>query len=539
MSHVEHHEFNLSHYLHSSKIKTERSFEFKDRDIGLLPFLADKSIDLKDSGIDKEKSENAYLVLRISKTKKAFYPVYSKMVRGLKKKVMGRKLGEWKTKPPSNHMPQGFLNTRGAREALYRFVEDQKLLSGDSERFNQLSIRDYVEGGYYTADRKVKPLKNGKFSVPHADTIKTILKRFPDIIDRKIGDVSEKWILEIKTEWENKKLTTGTMRGYYSTLNSLFNICVKKGYILNNPIDNHYYLFPHNDVNPQKNTYDWDYFEIVDFIFSAAFDDYFPQPRAANQAGKIIIATAIVAGVRPIEARRNFTENFDVENQTLFIPKSMESKTKTGRSMAIPHQPFWDAVSAYKSKLATNATFMFPSNNSKTGYVSESTYRYHWEAVRIKFNLSGSDLLYHNRHTFSTNLRQTPGGEGLHASMIGDNERTANKFYGGNTNMHAEKVAASMYENSRKTVKATSDDNVDADLTVANESVTRDDVVDATSLGMPDTVKTLFETYKNGKSLPGIGKMYKQQWDKFVSIVRQMSENNMIDDAEVWLMLQD
>lgn len=402
------------------------------------------------------------------------------MVRGLKKKVMGPKLGEWKTKPPSNYMPKDFLNTRSAREALYRFVEDQKLLSGDSEKFNQLSIRSYVEGGYYVEDRKIKPLKNGKFSVPEEGTIKTILNRFPAVIDRKIGDVSEEWIFEIKADWEKQGLTTGTMRGYYSTLNSLFNICVKKGYILHNPLDIYYYLFPHNDVNPQKNTYDWDYFEIVDFIFSAAFDDYFPQPRAANQAGKIIIATAIVAGVRPIEARRDFVENFDVENQTLYIPKAMQKKTKIGRKIAIPHDQFWDAISAYKSTLATNATFMFPSNNSKTGYVSESAYRYHWEAVRLKFNLSGSDLLYHNRHTFSTNLRQTPGGEGLHASMIGDNERTANKFYGGNTNMHAEKVAASMYENSRKTVKAIPDDNVDAVLTVANESATRDDVVDAT-----------------------------------------------------------
>ena len=86
MSHVEHHEFNLSHYLHSSKITTKRSFEFKDRDIGKLPFLADTSIDLKDTGVDKEKSENADLVLRIGKTKKVFYPVYSKIVRGLKKK---------------------------------------------------------------------------------------------------------------------------------------------------------------------------------------------------------------------------------------------------------------------------------------------------------------------------------------------------------------------------------------------------------------------------------------------------------------------
>ena len=452
---------------------------------------------------------------------------------------MGRKLGEWKTKPSSNHMPQGFLNTRGAREALYRFVEEQKLLSGDSEKFNQLSIRNYVEGGYYTTDRKVKPLKNGKFSVPYAGTLKTILKRFPGVIDRKIGDVSEEWIFDIKAGWEKQGLTTGTMRGYYSTLNSLFNICVTKGYILNNPIDNHYYLFPQNEVNPQKNTYDWDYFEIVDFIFSAAFDDYFPQPRAANQAGKIIIITAIVAGIRPIEARRNFVENFDVENQTLYIPKAMQSKTKTGRAMSIPHQPFWDAVLAYKSTLATNATFMFPSNNSKSGYVSESKYRYHWEAVRRKFDLTEDDLLYHNRHTFSTNLRQTPGGEGLHASMIGDTDRTTNRFYVGNTNRHAENVVASMYENSRGSAKPMPDENTDADLLGVNESNTRNDVVDATSVGMPEVIKNLFETYRNGKSFPEEGKMYQQQWDKFVSIVRQMSENNMIDDAEVWLMLQD
>lgn len=74
MSHVERHEFNLSHFLRRSKIKAKRSFEFKDRDIGLLPSMSDKSIDLKDAGIDKEKSENADLVLRISKTKKHFIP---------------------------------------------------------------------------------------------------------------------------------------------------------------------------------------------------------------------------------------------------------------------------------------------------------------------------------------------------------------------------------------------------------------------------------------------------------------------------------
>ena len=50
MGNVERDKFDLAKYLAKSKrIATARSFEFKNKDIGNLPFITDKPIDLKDT----------------------------------------------------------------------------------------------------------------------------------------------------------------------------------------------------------------------------------------------------------------------------------------------------------------------------------------------------------------------------------------------------------------------------------------------------------------------------------------------------------
>lgn len=515
--------FKIHNYIEAYKVAGNRKFRFSDADIKKLPLIYG-IIDLRDSGLEDEDAEGAQLVLRLSKTKKAFYPV----INGR----MGTKLGDWMTKPKSNHMPKGFFNTSGARKELYKRVKQAKLLSRDAEHVSKLTIKEYAES-LYSQDRERKPLKNGKFFVPTDQTLSIITNMFPKFINKKIRDVSEKWPFEFKQEWEKRGITSSTMRRYYSAINGMINICVSMRYIENNPLDNHYYLFPENDRDKEINIYDWDYFEVIDFIFSNQFDEYYPKPRAANPEGKIIIATCIVAGIRPIEARRNFAENYDEKSRVLWIPAGLQRKTKTGRRMILPHDQFWNAVSSYKNDVLTNndEPLMFPSNNTKTGYISESKYRFHWEAVRRRFDLNEDDLLYHNRHTFSTKVRETPGGKGLHASVIGDSVETTDKFYGGNTSKNAEKVIRQMYEDSKKsTIKATVTPMVAGETNI---------IVDATSVGMPDSVKNLFETYKNGKPLPAPDKMYKEQWDKFVSIVKQISESKTLEGADMWLLLQD
>ncbi|MFC1234382.1 phage integrase SAM-like domain-containing protein [Vibrio sp. F74] len=549
-------EFDLANYLPVKKVtfngvsateakitnrKAERKFNFTDNYIKNLPQLSEGGpIDLRDIGIDEEKSEGAKLVLRISKSKKTFYPILPKFYKGYKKGLMGQKLGEWMQKPDSNHFPKGFMNTKLARKALYTLVEEQHKLSRESHVFKKMTIREYLENGYYAADRERKPMKNHHFNPPTDDTIRNLLNQFPNHIDRKIGDIEETWVFELKTLWAKQGLTTGTMRGYYSKFNSMFNICHSMGYIIKNPIDNHYFLFPKNPApSPQEldnKVFRWDIHGVISFIFSDEFNETYKElrPRDPNAMGKIIIASCVLAGIRPIEARRNWACNFDVEKQTLFIPLGLQNKTKNGRLVQIPHDLFWSEVNKYKETLSDPNGFMFPSNTSLEGYASVSIYRYHWAALRQKFQLPESAFLYHNRHTLATLLKNTPGSEYLSATTLGDNEATANKYYASNDGDKAKLAMKNIYDST----SFSKNENLDEFNSKELDSLDTE-IVPADIEAIPSPLKPLYHLFINGKVLPGEGQMYRSQWSKFVSFVRHQHENESLgSEVTSWLFIQ-
>ncbi|MDG3088810.1 hypothetical protein P7F88_23195 [Vibrio hannami] len=549
-------EFDLGDYLPSHKViykdadrttaimlqqKAERKFNFKDSDIKKLPLLTEGSIDLRDTGVDSELAEGATLILRITKTKKAFYPILTKYYKGHKKGIMGSKIGDWVQKPNSSHFPTGSTNTRKAREALYALVEEQKLLSRESHTFRKMTIRSYIEGGYYTADRERKPMKNSHFNPPTDDTIRALLNQFPDHLDRKIGDVEELWVYDLKAAWQARGVSTGTMRGYYAMFNSLFNICHSMGYLTKNPIDNHYYLFPRNpEPTPQeleKKVFNWNIHDVVEFIFSDEFDVRYREqkPRSANPMGKIIVASCVLAGIRPIEARRNLASNYDVSKETIVIPAGVQNKTKTGRLVQVPHDIFWNEVKKYKKTLSDQSGFMFPSNASKDGYVSQSVYRYHWTTLRQKFGLDDDAFLYHNRHTLASRLKTVSGGSQLSATTLGDNESTANRFYAANSSEHAKGMMQAVYDSSTKAVEPT-ETNLRISSAVSEDAKATVNVELST---LPKAVRPLFNQFLNGKVLPDNGGLFAEQWQKFVSVVRHMRESKDLGaDVDIWLMMQ-
>ncbi|MFT6905185.1 MAG: integrase [Oleiphilaceae bacterium] len=514
--------FVLKKYLGTTPFRNY-TFVFKEKIIGDLPFIEKGSKDVFDAGVN---GGGFSLILRLVKRSKVFYfkPTYGSM----------KKIGPWQERKDSRHYPKGFFSLAMARKEFNKLKEQWDNFCAESAAVGEWTIERYIDEKYED-DRKIHKIKNGGIKpLEDLKVLKNIKSDIRPWINNKIKDANEEWIQEFIDYWEtprenptnrvlNKK-SKDTQRKAYSVVNSMFNICTKAKYITHNPLDGFAYLFKDDEAEERDiNTYDIDPDIALKFIFEDA---------PGNLAGKVILATMVLAGVRNSEAYRNFRQNFQIDKKNLHIPAIISRKTKKKRDIPIESEYYWAQIRIYLSTSAyfeNDQGYMFPSHKmSATGHVTHGVTRDPWNALKLKFGFSKSDRAYDFRHTFASKVTEKVGVETA-AKIIGDKPETLMKYYLKHEIDDTRPMLAEIQKGSASKLEKEIESS-----TVYEAS----EVVKATDFGMPDAVKHIFETYRNGKVLPGENLMYKKQWNSFVSVVRKMSENGIIKDADTWLMIQ-
>lgn len=520
-------DFRLSDYIPERKITRMTSFAFKEAEIAKLPLLEDKPVDLYDSSLERGEWK---LVLRLQKTCKTFHIRNRTGMRG--------KLGVWMPKPSTNHYPKGFISLAQARHKFEERVEELESLTAEAEQKQKWTIERYLDE-QYIRDRAKKPTMDRKIHPITEKTIKEIKQGFGPWLSKRLIDAHEGWPEEFKDYWGTKDyvvprtqerktgLTSETQRKYYSMLNAMFHICVKCGYLRNNPIDNQTYRFKRNDQQ-DITTYedDYDYHEITDFIFDHC---------KGSQAGKLLIATIILTGARSSEIFRNKSRNFDSRKRRVFIPAAI-SKNSGQRHVPIRVDRYWIELETYlKYKWWQNdGDFMFPSSKSATGHSAEGVYNHIWKQIKRAYKITDG-VLYDNRHTFATKTARESSVE-VTAGLLGDSIPTTYRYYYKNSEDHDAEVVEAIHNKRRTDVPDES--TVESDPAAPAPTYTNNKHSDAVvSIGrLPCEVADFFEVFISGKKMPGEKQLYKNDWLSFVEKVeRKVRQGRMGEEAEEWL----
>jgi integrase len=526
-----------SKYVEKRKNKYINRFLFSDTRIEKLPFFDEGLVDFKDSHTDRDRFIKTNLVLRVSKTSKVFYS----QING----KMGKKLGDWyKRKKSGGVIPKGCLTTGKAREKLEEVYQENQLLDDRVAYMRRKTLREYIEK-HYAIDREDTALENGKCTPVTKATKDTLLRDFEPWLDRKIEDVKPEWAKEFRSTWGNmtKKVTnddkgkvetvplktTGTMRSAFGYFKAMMGICKSKGYIAKNPMKEQGFRFPENPVT-EKNYFSLDRGEVVNFMFSDEFDQYHSNAHTANFEGRLIVATIVLSGCRPIEVRTNYKNNFRISERLITIQPGLQKKNGYGRNNAIENDLYWEKVDYFINNLYIDnpEKRMFYSHNSQTGYVSESKYRYHWQAVKEKFGLKEGDFLYHNRHVISTDVAERLGSK-RSASMLGHSESIANKNYRDTVSSEVRTVMRKL-QNSEENNKQL-DNTKEAEVTSS-----LGEIIELNA--MPDSIKRMYDVFSGIRKVPAQNQLYQSDWLLFSSKIKQRLDSGKLDeDAEDWYEL--
>jgi hypothetical protein len=171
---------------------------------------------------------------------------------------------------------------------------------------------------------------------------------------------------------------------------------------------------------------------------------------------------------------------------------------------------------------------MFYSHNSISGFVSVSKYRYHWQAIKEKYGLEKDDLLYHNRHSMSTDASWEIGSSKASA-MLGHSESIANKNYRDTVSPQAREVMRKL-QNSKG--NSEQEDN-SGKITIQSNS---EKTIELKC--MPESIKKMYDTFSGIREVPGENQLYHSDWLLLLSKIRNRFDNGKLDeDAENWYEL--
>lgn len=521
----------LEHILSNTSIQKfsgSKLCTFTNKLIEELPFC-EETIQLTDTTFTA-KDGGGRLILRVGITSKTFYPVAA-----FGSRATGPMLGKYVNKASNYYIDQGKnkeANVKVARERFLEYIDDVSQGYQESQKGGNMTIRHYLESGKYMTDRKKYPIKSGKIKPVTQDTIDQMVSAFEPFLDFKLNEVNKNWVVEFD-EYTNQprfnkanKITTNGLssdskRKLYSAFNAMFNICVKANYIKVNKIDGYASMFPRSKPNPK--TYKIGYDELLEFIFD--------EDTPGSLSGKLIVAGMAVTAARNEELYANYIDNFNFEEKSIFIPAHISKNKEAGERTVYPESDlFWKYLALHAKGIARNPKgHMFPSPKNPEKHISDSMYKDIWKAVKMKFNLKDSDRLYNLRHTLLTKIAKTHGID-VAAAVAGDSLETANKYY---NEKDEERIRSAFVANTG------SQKNSEIEET-SNHNGSTNPIVAASKKSMPTTIISLFDMFINGKVIPKPEHIYKSDWDKFVSLIKQQKESGQIEgaDLEMWLIMQ-
>ena len=516
---------------------SKTSFVLKETHIEKLPLIIDGVVDIYDTSIDAEHHGGYRLVLRLSRLRKTFYIVN-------KKRKFTKKIGAWSSRPDDGIYADGFIGLKQVREQFKTLIVETEATKDDTSNVSDMTIREYLLTRY-TRDREITTIKSGVIKPVRKETIAAVISALEPWMNYKISQAKETWPQEFKDYWKalvkvnptNGKetlLKEDTMRQYYTALNAMFSICVKRGYIAKNKIDGHIHLFKRTKAEKIV-VYEYDYEDVLTFIFSDQVHE--------KLSHKLIVASMIVTGARNSEIYMNYSENFRIDKREIFIPGEISKNKNVNRTVPVESDLYWMMVGEYLNELELNRYgHMFPSKKAKDGHVTDNTYRDVWEAVKKKYNLKKHARLYNNRSTYGTRLAKEHSIE-IAAKMIGDSLETTAKYY-----LHTEPDVArgslkKMFNKSTHTADISEEKNdVKRDNTVqeAAKSKTKPKSNFKTNIGeMPESVNDMFKQFLGGKDVEvKNGKIDKEVWEQFVAkVAARVARGKGSDEIEDWLEL--
>jgi len=522
------------------KPDSNSTFEFTDKLIRELPFC-DSPVDLFNrTKITDELGviENALLILRINKSVKTFYLKYK-----------GRNIGKisnWTTNETNkSHFKENEANVAEAIKRAAEKARSEESKNPKVAHIADLTIRQYLEH-QYKVDRTIHKTVNKGIKHVSDSVINTIVADISPLIDEKIKNIKENWINILIQYWEKKKKHSTqdkicvkakrSQRKAYTQINSMFNICVRAGYITTNLLDGKTDLFKDIEEDEvQISTIDIDADTALKYIFENAKGSF---------QGKILLASMMIGGFRNCEVYRNYTKNYKIIAREIFVPAHITHKTNKSRTVPIESDYFWLKVREYLTSPEylshqNEAGHLLPMKGlaSKKRRDKEGNGSFHstdaikkpvWLDFKEHFNLEKHIVPYDFRHTFGTNVADELD---IHygADLIGDDIATFTKHY---RKKDLDKKARPSLAKFQSRVDKTED--------VQQASYESNAIVMAAKGGVPNSISEIFDMFKNGKVEPKENYMLKTDWDKFVNIIRGQFEAKKITDSkvEMWLEMQ-
>lgn len=513
--------FDVSRYI-GNKANSPTSFALKEPLIAKLPYVEGGVADLYDISIDAADYNGYRLVLRLTRLRKTFYIVN-------KKRKITKKIDAWCDEPSDGVYPPGFIGLKEVRDKFKQLVAEKEATKDDFENVAQMTIRDYLCKKYQD-DRLKTPIKNGKIKPVRLETINGLISVLDHWLDKKICDAKSTWPQDFKDHWMSKPrynsanwktttLSTESMRKYYTYLNAMFNVCVKRGYIAKNQIDGFTYLFERSKTDKIK-VYDWDFEEVLSFIYS--------DEVAEKLSHKLIVATMIVTGARNSEVYMNLSENFNRDERHVYIPGKISKNKNVNRRIPVESEIFWQMCADYIQNhyVPNEHGHMFPSKKASSGHVTDNAYRGVWEAVKSKYNLKKDARLYSNRATYGTHAAKTNSIE-IAAELLGDSIETTAKYY---LHLNVEAARPSLYKlfNSSKFTKKTEPNPIHT-AKASNGNLKK-------IVQMPDSVALIFKQFLDAKSVVIVdGCVPHECWEQFIEKMHALSVKGLLsNDEEKW-----
>ena len=525
------------------KPDSNSTFEFSDDLIKKLPFCKEP-IDLfnraKIIDVNNNIVKKAILVLRINKTKKTFYLKYNGKNIG--------KIATWvNNKTNRSYFKESEANVREALKRAAIKARNEELKNPDVAHIANLTIKQYLEQ-QYKADRLVYKISNGSIKPVKDNVIKTITSDITPLLNEKIKNIKESWIDVLIDYWDTEKphpthidtvcvKAKRTQRKAYTQINSMFNICVKAGYIAANLINGNTGLF--KDIQEEEieiNTIDLDADTALKYIFEKAKGSF---------QGKILLASMMMGGFRNCEVYRNYVKNYKIKAREVFVPAHITDKTNKSRTVPIENDYYWLKVKEYLNSSEylshkNEADHLLPMKGlaSKKRREKEGNGPFHstdaikkpvWTDFKQHFGIEDHIVPYDFRHTFGTNVADELD---IHygADLLGDNLDTYVKHYRKKDLDKKARPSLAKFQSSRKS-------QIEEAPQTAHDNAA---IVLASKDAMPKSITKIFDMFKNGKVVPQENHLLKSDWDKFVTLIKAQKEGGMLEDPmlDLWLSMQ-